>query len=195
MKYLIIFCFAALTLLSCNNSTSTESAQSEEVPTDNGGSQDDPDLVAIDSTIHGFYAWIEANGASLSDINYVKTGKPATLDAAKLAAYFERLKQSGYISQAYVDNETAYLKNLEATAWKTQDVSEEPLTGLDYDRFTCAQDADFTFWKTAPVSADGLGTDRSTATMSGMEGGSERTQQFELVKENGKWLISKILCE
>jgi hypothetical protein len=31
--------------------------------------------------------------------------------------------------------------------------------------------------------------------MTGDEGGSERSQKFELKKENGKWLIAKILCE
>lgn len=192
MKYILFFFLAAFTLLSCKNATSTD--QNAEMPNDNGGSQDHPDLVAIDECIHGFYTWIETNGNALADINFVKVGRPATLDAAKLASYFALLKQSGFISQAYIDNETAYLKNLEANAWKNEDVNEGPLTGLDYDRFTCSQDMMTNWWKTAPVAADGLGTDKSTATMSGMDGESEHTQKFELVKENGKWLIAKILC-
>ncbi|MBI5914111.1 MAG: copper resistance protein NlpE N-terminal domain-containing protein [Bacteroidetes bacterium] len=193
MKFLLIFFLAAFTLLSCKNTTSTD--QSEEVPTDNGGSQDDPDLVAISETIHGFYAWYEANSKPMLDIEFVKPGKPATLDMKKLEAYFALLKQSGFISQAYVDGEKAYLKNLEATAWKDENSQEEPLTGLDYSRLFCAQDWDMNYWTTAPVTAEGLGTDKVTATLSGDEGGSPRMQDFVLVKEGGKWLIAKIDCD
>ncbi|MCO6487464.1 MAG: DUF3828 domain-containing protein [Phaeodactylibacter sp.] len=190
MKYILIFFLATFALASCKNSN--PAGQKDQVPTDNGGSQDDPDLVAINECIHSFYAWYEANGSAL-EADFVKYAKHATLDAAKLASYFSVLKKSGYISQAYIDNETADLKNLEATAWKN--IEDGPLPGLDYDRFTCSQDMpDWAFWKTAPIAADGLGTDKSMATMSGMEGGSERTQKFEMVKENGKWLIAKILC-
>lgn len=190
MKYILIFFLAAFTLFSCKNPNST--GQNAQVSVDNGGSQDDPNLVAINDCIHGFYAWYETNGSAL-EIDFVKFDKHATLDSAKLASYFSILKKSGYISQAYIDHETAELKNLEATAWKN--IEDGPLPGLDYDRFTCSQDIpDWAFWKTAPIAADGLDTDKSMATMSGMESGSERTQEFDMVKENGKWLIAKILC-
>jgi hypothetical protein len=172
-----------------------ETATSTHEPTGNGGSQDDPDLVAIDEAIHGFYKWYEANMNTLANINYVKGGKSSTLDNAQLEAYYALLLKSGFISQAYVDADRAYLKNLEATAWKSENVEEEPITGLDYDRLFCAQDFDINFWVSAPVAAEGLGTDQALATMTGDEGGSERSQKFELKKENGKWLIAKILCE
>jgi hypothetical protein len=112
-----------------------------------------------------------------------------------LDAYYAKLKESGFISQAYIDADKAYLQNLEATAWKNENVEEGPISGLDYDRFFCAQDYDINFWVSAPIAAEGLGTEQATATMTGDEGGSERSQKFELKKENGKWLISKIVCE
>lgn len=184
MKHLLIFTLAAFSLLSCKNA-----------PADNGGSQDDPDLVAIDACIHGFYQWYEANMNTLANIAYIRPGKPATLDNARLDEYYTMLQQSGFISQVYIDGDKAYLQNLEATYWKEEDVTEQPLSGLDYDRFFCAQDYDIVFWTTAPVAADGLGTNQATATLSGVEGSMERTQKFEMVKENGKWLIAKIVCE
>lgn len=198
MKKLLFFFGLTIFLgIACNQASSgTEAgAATTEAPADNGASQDDPDLVAINDAIHGFYAWYETSSNPLFDINFVKPGMPATLDLAKLDAYFAILKQSGFISQAYIDGEKAYLKNLEATAWKNENSEEGPLTGLDYDRFFCAQDFVIDFWKTAPVSAEGLGTDKAKATMSGDEGGSPRTQQFELVKENGKWLIAAVVCD
>ncbi len=195
MKYILVCTLAAMTLLSCQNTNSTGTAKADEVPTDNGGSQDDPDLVAIDAAIHGFYKWYETNMNNLANINYVKGGKSTTLDNAGLDAYYAKLKESGFISQAYIDGDKAFLKNLEATAWKNEDVNEGPLTGLDYDRFFCAQDYDMAFWTAAPVTTEGLGTDKATATMSGTEAGGPRSQQFEVVKENGKWLIAKIVCQ
>lgn len=192
MKYILVFFLAAGLLASCQNSASEPS---EEVPTDDGGSQDDADLVAINDAIHGFYHWYEANLENLANINYVSGGQPATLDQAALDNYYEQLRQSGYISQSYIDNDRAYLTNLEATAWKNEDVNEGPLSGLDYDRFVCAQDYDMEFWQTAPIGAEGLGTDRVTATMSGSEGGSPREQQFDMVKEYGSWKIAKIHCD
>ena len=195
MKYQLFIFLAGLTLFSCKNTTTTDTgAATEELSKDNG-LDDDPDLLAITDLIHGFYKWYEANGNALANINYVKAGKSTTLDAAKLAAYHALLKQSGGISQAYIDADIAYLKNLEATAWKTENANEEPLTGLDFERLFCAQDWDINYWTTAPVYVDGLGTDKVKANLTGVEGGSERTQNFELVKENGKWLISKIICD
>ncbi|MCU0346288.1 MAG: copper resistance protein NlpE N-terminal domain-containing protein [Saprospiraceae bacterium] len=195
MKYQLFIFLAGLTLFSCKNTTTTEAgAATEEVSAENG-SDNDPDLLAITDVIHGFYKWYETNANALANINYVKGGKSSTLDNAKLDAYYASLKQSGFISQAYIDEDRAYLKNLEATAWKNENVNEEPLTGLDYDRFFCAQDYEIAFWTTAPVYVDGLGTDKVKANLTGLEGGSERTQNFELVKENGKWLISKIICD
>ena len=199
MKNLLLFCLLLFGLAACTNSspnsgTANDAATTAE-PTDNGGSQDDPDLVAITETIHNFYKWYGANTEAVANINYVKTGMPAKLDNAQLGAYYAMLLKTGFISQAYVDADKTYLKNLEATAWKTENVKEEPLTGLDYDRFFCAQDYDINFWTAAPVGAEGLGTDMAKATMSGTEGGSPREQHFELKKENGKWLIAKIDCE
>ncbi len=197
MKYLLLFFLATFTLLSCKNTTAPDAgAAAEEVSKDNG-LDDDPDLLAITDVIHNFYKWYNTNNATINDINYVKPGKSTTLDTERLAAYHALLKQSNCISQAYIDDDIAYLKNLEATAWKTEDVRETPLTGLDFERLFCAQDWDINFWMTGPVYVDGLGqgAEKLTATLSGDEGGSPREQKFEVVKENGKWLIAKIVCE
>lgn len=191
---LILFLISAIGI-ACNQAPSgTEAgAATTEVPADNGGPQDDPDLVAINETIHHFYGWYEANMETLANISYIKNGNQ--LDGGQLDAYYAMLMKTGLVHQSYVDADRAYLKNLEATAWKNENVEEGPLTGLDYDRFFCAQDFVMDFWKTAPVGAEGLGTDKVKATMSGDEGGSPRTQQFELVKENGKWLIAAVVCD
>jgi Protein of unknown function (DUF3828) len=197
MKKLMLFCaFLAFNLMACNEKpAAADAAATTEAPADNGSSQADADLVEITNAIHNFYAWYDANIEALSNIHFLKgSGNSTTIDETKLNAYHEALRNSGSISQAYLDSNKAYLKNLESTAWKTENVEETPLTGYDYDLFFCAQDWDIAFWKTAPVVAEGLGTDKVAATMSGQESGGPRTQKFELVKENGKWLISRINC-
>lgn len=195
MKYFLFAFFAVFTLLSCQNSQPTDAAQTTTEPAANESTTTNSDQAAINDVIHNFYKWYEANMEAVVNIGYVKGGKSTTLIPAKLDEYYALIKQSNCISQAYVDADRAYLQNLEATTWKSENVEEEPLSGLDYDRFFCAQDFDIAFWETAPVSVQGPGTDKVLATMSGNEGGSPREQQFELVKENGKWLIAKIICE
>jgi len=195
MKYLLFCCLAVFSCFSCKNTSSPNTAPTTAEPTGKGGSQDELDRVAINNVIHNFYKWYEANEKALVDINYIKGGKSSTLDHPKLDAYFALLSKSGYIGQAYIDSERAYLKNLEATAWKHENVEEETLTGLDYARLFCAQDWDIAFWKTAPITAQGLGTEKVTAMMTGEEGSVKREQKFELVKENGKWVIAKIVCD
>jgi Protein of unknown function (DUF3828) len=195
MKNLLMLCLLLCSLYSCKEAPSNTEAATEEVSQDNG-LDNDPDLLAITDVIHNFYKWYNTNAATIIEIDYVKPGKSTTLDMERLAAYHSLLKQSNCISQAYIDGDLAYLKNLEATAWKTEDVRETPLTGLDFERLFCAQDWDINYWMTAPVYVDGLGlgVDRITATLSGDEGGSPREQKFEVVKENRKWLITNIIC-
>lgn len=181
---ILSICFALSTFLACGT---------EGAPTDKGGSQDDPDLIAVTEVVHNFYKWYENNGDTLSRIDFVKGGKPTTIDDTKLDEYLALLAKSGYIGKTYVDAERAYFKNLEATAWKNENADEEPITGLDYDRFLCSQEIeDFKLLTTAPVTAQGLGTVKITATLEIQE---YLPKKFELVKENSKWLIAKIICE
>ena len=53
-KSILILSIMAIGLFACTESPkSNETATTTDKPTDNGASQDDPDLVAIDGTIHG----------------------------------------------------------------------------------------------------------------------------------------------
>ncbi len=189
MKNLILICFLLTGILACNN------APSNSEPTDNGGSQDHPDLVAINDVIHGFYAWYDVfQKDETRNLNFTtEKGGHLALDLPKLDQFYANLRASGFISDEFIDNDRAVLKKCE-TLWQNEELGDVP-SCLDADRFFCAQDWDLEFWTKAPIAADGLDTDRSTATMSGTEGESAREQKFELKKENGKWLITRIYCE
>lgn len=161
---------------------------------DKSGSQVTADSVAIAEVVHSFYKWYEANGEALANTIFVKGGKSTTIDNVKFDEYFALLAKSGYLSQVFIDTERAEFKNLEATNWKTENVDEEPISGLDYDRFLCSQEMeDFDLLTTAPVSIQKVGTDKVTALL--MISDDYQAKKFELVKENGKWLIAKFICE
>lgn len=198
MKKLFFLLFAFSFLLACNEAptNNAETTTTTEAPTDNGGSQDDPDLVAITNVIHEFYAWYDSfQRDSTRNIIFTdeKKGKHLVLDMPKLDQYLNNLKASGFISDAFIADEKLLWKKCEVL-WQKEELGDVP-SCVDADRFFCAQDWDMEFWTKAPVSAERLGTDKVNATLSGQEGGVEHTQKFELKKENGKWLITKIECD
>lgn len=147
------------------------------------------------AAIHGFYIWYDA---FLRDTNQNTNftddrGPHLKLDPAKFDQYFQSLKASGFLSDEYIAAEKAYFRKCE-TYWQHEEKGDVP-TGMDEDRLFCAQDWDLDFWTKSPVSIEPLDSNRVAATMSGTEGGSPKTHDFELVKESGKWLIAKIACD
>jgi hypothetical protein len=159
-------------------------------PTDKGGAQDAADLVAITDVVHNFYKWYEAfANDDKRRIDYLNSkGKATKLDMPKLAAYHAELMKSGFISKAYIDNDVTYLKKYEAEWTKNKENNNDgPLSGLDFDRVFCGQDWDIKDYTTGAVKADGLSTNQVKVTV--------KASKIELVKENGKWLIAKIICE
>lgn len=171
--------------LACRQNTS---------PKNTGATQNDADLAAITNTIHDFYKWYDSFARDTSrDINFLDLrGKYAKLDRLKVDQYFNNLKASGFISDEYIANEKDFLRKCEPL-WQTED-KNAPLTGLDYNRFFCAQDWDLEFWTKSPVIVNATGAGRVAATLSGTEAGTPREQPLELKLENGKWLIARIIC-
>lgn len=187
MKHLLLLCLTLFSLSACQN-TVNKAKQSA----DTGTTITDADQEAITTVIHNFYQWYNDSINSLQ-VEYINYGKHLSLNMAKVDSYFEPFLKTGFISKEYVEGEKDYLKALEAD-WKKTEYEEGIIDGLDYDRFFCAQDWDIKFWTTAPVTVESLGTNRVKATLTGDEGGGERSQNLVLKKENGKWLITNIDC-
>ena len=141
MKNLILICFLLTGLMACNNAPSTTSE-----PTDNGGSQDDPDLEAITNTIHGFYVWYDAfQKDETRNLNFTsEKDQHLVLDLRKLEQFYANLRASGFISDEFIENDRAVLKKCEAL-WQNEELGDVP-SCLDADRFFCAQDWDLSFW-------------------------------------------------
>lgn len=190
MKNSMLFFALLLCLVACNEApkqvTTTETTTTEPKPTDAGGAQNDVDLKAITDVVHNFYKWYASDVKPIEYIN--SKGKFSKLDMAKVAAYHDQMMKSGFLSKAYIDNDMAYLKKYE-TIWAKdkENGNEGPLSGEDADRVFCGQDWEPKDYTTGTLKVDGLGTNQATTTVG--------ASHLELVKENGKWLISKIVCE
>ncbi|TAD85835.1 MAG: hypothetical protein EAY75_10335 [Bacteroidetes bacterium] len=197
MKNVTLICLVLTCFFACKNAPeSTTSAKEQspaetpvktEVPTGSGSSKDDNDLAAITAAVHNFYKWYET--FTNTDYDFLdNTGKSSKLDNSKLNGYHAALLKSGLLSATYIDNDLAYLKKFEAI-WKQggENVTDGPLSGLDFDRIFCGQDWDVVAYKTGAVKVDVVSANEAKASIEG--------SKLDLVKENGKWLISKITCE
>ena len=103
------------------------------------------------------------------------------------------IQSSGFVSVKFIDNDRAFYKTCEKI-WQTEEAEGIP-TGMDANKYFCAQDWDINFWTKSPVRIKTIGTDKVAATLYGKNGDSPLEHNFELKKESGKWLISKIECD
>lgn len=182
MKNLIFACLFVSLFFACKETPKDATTEASAASADS---------TAIADAIHGFYKWY---GPSPKDAAYVKeVNKHYVLDLPELDKYLANIKSSGFVSTELLDNSMAYFKTCEKL-WQNEEAEGAP-TGLDADIYFCAQDWDLNFWTTSPVRINSLANDRAAVTLNGMDGGSPHEQNFELKKENGKWLLTKIECD
>ncbi len=186
MKKLILLCTVLFVLVSCQEETKNKSETATTVTTDSA---------AIASVIHGFYQWYDpfVNDRK-NDIDFIKVvGKHNTLDLPLFEKYLASIKASGFVSSEFLDKETAYYQAC-AKLWQKEEVGDIP-SGMDANKYFCAQDWDLPFWTTSPIRISPNGDNRVKATLYGTHGDGSREQNFELKKEDNKWLLTKIECD
>lgn len=185
MKKLVFVFLSLLFLSSCKE----ETKKAPELSTVTSDSS------AIADVIHGFYQWYDQSISNrANDINFTKTVKKHyALDLPLLEKYLAHIKSSGFVSSEFLDNEMAFYKSCEKLWLKEE--AEGPPIGMDADKYFCAQDWDINFWTKSPVRIKSIGNDKVAATLYGSMSGSPLEHNFELKKENGKWLLSKIECD
>jgi len=144
-----------------------------------------------EAVIHGFYAWYDAFSKDDSRwINFTDDkGRRLALAPAKLDTCLGHFKASGFVGAEVIEGQKAFYKSCEKL-WQNEP-KDEPPSCPGHDPYFCAQDWELDFWTKAPVFID-LAGDRVSATMRGTEGGSPKEHDFELVQENGKWVLAKI---
>lgn len=183
MKYLLLlFCLANL-CFACTHTPAT------------GGSQAATDLEAVSTAVHGFYAWYDAFqiDQSRNVLFFDNSGEHLRLDSAKLDQYYNNLRAGGFISETFIAADRKFWMDCEVL-WQDEIKGDVP-SCVDYDRFFCAQDWELQRWTHAPVKMEPTGPNSVRATLSDLEPGRAREQVLELAKEQGKWLITRIVCE
>lgn len=185
MKYtLLAILLATFFLLSCGQSSNQSSGETTV--------QTLPDSAAIEKTIHDFYTWYEANDTIVYKIYFTDdSGEHLTLNEEKLSAYLAQFKASGYISDELIANETRFYRAC-AKLWQNEPKEDVP-SGMGADRWLCAQDyvAPYNTGKVTSV----INGDRAQARLTLSDGSYSTDFTYEMVKENGKWLIAKLGCD
>lgn len=153
------------------------------------------DSTAIAATIHGFYGWY--NGfASDTTQAYDFTdasGQHLRLKPDVLEKYLGEFRKSGFVSEEFIANEQKFYAACEKL-WQNEAVDDVP-SGMDADKMFCAQDWEFAEFTTAPVSSR-VNADKATASiMFSPNSPNGESRSFELKKENGKWLLTKVICD
>ena len=184
----MIICLLLSVIWGCQESP--KSPTNTQVPKDVA-----TDSTAIANTIHGFYQWYDAYvNDNTKQIDFLKVVKNHnTLDLPLLDKYLAKIQSSGFISAEFIANDKAFYQACEKV-WQKEEAEGVP-TGMDADKYFCAQDWDINFWTKSPVRIKNIGTDKVAATLYGKHGDGSLEHNFELKKENGKWLISKIECD
>lgn len=182
--YIILISIAAV-FSACGKSNTTDTSTSTVTN----------DSTAVAAVIHGFYKWYD-HFITNDAINYNITdngGAHLTLNQEALDAYLATIKKSGFVNDAFIQGEYAYYKKCEQL-WQNEDKEDVP-SGMDADKYFCAQDYDIAFYTEAPIRIQSLGADKISATMYNTDTEYPMERHFELQKENGKWYISKIECD
>lgn len=187
MKNFIHFLLFSCLILSCkNNSTNTSTPVVEKNMVS--------DSAAIADVIHGFYKFYSTFENDTTQYNFIDdSGKFLKLDETKLKLYLEKYAKTGLVSEEFLTNVRDFYMKC-GKLWVTEEKGDVP-SGMDADIMYCAQDGDFPEFTTAPVMSVIKG-DRATAKMVFKpNGGNGESRNYELKKENGKWLMAKVECD
>jgi len=152
------------------------------------------DSAGMAETIHTFYKWYgEAGKQLITKINFVNTeAKHPRLDLGILGKYLGEFAKSGAICTEFIQNETVFYRAC-GLAWAEQK-SGDILTGFEVDRYYCQQDADPAEFLTAGTSYKMDGEYAIVQLMLDPKGPNGGPRDFEMKKQNGRWLLSKYIC-
>ncbi|MBX7242232.1 MAG: YbjP/YqhG family protein [Bacteroidia bacterium] len=185
MRHLFVIFALILVLSSCQKQAQSNS----------DSKQTKPDSAEIAGVIHGFYQWYGTYAENPNQaVDFTKVvNNHLTLDMPMLEKYLAQIKSSGFVSDEFLNSDRAFYQKCEKF-W-AKESSEEVPTGMDADKYFCAQDWDINYWTKSPVRIKPINADKVAATLYGIQAEASFEQNFELKKENGKWLISKIECD
>jgi hypothetical protein len=152
------------------------------------------DSLGMAESIHTFYKWYGETGKGLiTKINFVNTEiNHPRLDLRILSKYMAEFSKSGAVCTEFIQNETIFYRACEL-AWLEEN-SKDVITGFATDRYYCQQGGDAQEFLTAGVSSQIEGDRATVQLLLDPKGPNGGPRNFEMKKENGKWLLSKNEC-
>ncbi len=121
------------------------------------------------------------------------TGKHLKINEKALKAYLGEFQKSGFVTESFIAGEFDFYQKC-AKLWQNEDIGDVP-SGMDADKMLCAQDGDIQMWTKSPVRVVKINDIQAKATLYASDAGGDFERHFELTKENGKWLLSKVECD
>ncbi len=100
---------------------------------------------------------------------------------------------SGFVSAGFIEQEKAFYKKCEAL-WQKEPKDDVP-SGMDADKYFCAQDWEIKNWITGPIKINFNKNDSASITYLILDSLDNQERKIECQKLNGQWLISKIECD
>ena len=190
MKQLLLTAIFAFFLQACQNKEATKNTTTTETKTAASAAADS---IGITEALHGFFTWYDANNIRISKIDLTKqNGKYLELDEKQLQNYLGEIKKSGFVSDELIADETKFYQAC-AKLWANES-NDEINSGMESDRFLCAQDY-IAPYNTGSVKSIITG-DRAHSTLTLKADMNQSNDfNFEMKKENGKWLLAKLDCD
>ena len=199
MNKVFIFPFLFLLFLGCKKENSAENQfpkESKFERTETPAEASPEDKQGIESAIKGFLSWYQQNFGSLFTYEDVKGGgagkQPFQVNWDGVNGLLKEMKKCPDLDDKFFENEIQFYKKWEDT-WKEKPETKQIPDIFQIDRYLCSAEPDMIFSLIEKTNiAIAVKGETATALM-GYENGNRLP--FELQKREGKWRISRIICE
>jgi hypothetical protein len=193
-RYILVFFFSIMIACSSNNNSRQQADNTNKKTTTKADSyQQQPEITVLE-----FLKWYRANMAALGKIKMVNNNGNATYDSTKFYSvnfegtekYLMGLKQSGFISEIYINQWRQYFKKCDA-AFKKEPQNDGPPAGFDFDFVMCSQDfdEDLAHLEKAKIINEQINNNKSILTIVFP---TTLKLRYWLTSDKGKWLIDNI---
>lgn len=173
----------------CNASTETKIKThplSESLVTEESSS----DTIAMIETVKGFLKWYKENYKQANSFGFTYQDKQGNyhVSISQGEEYLNFLKSSAYISDKYVDAWLKYFKD-KAQYLEENLQNEGPPEGFEFDLVLITQEPELVLNEINNLQFAVSENDGSKAIL---QIAGQFGYDFELIKENGKWMIEYI---
>jgi len=191
MYRIFIIAFIVFLFIFCKN----EQSQTHPLTQVAGVNTTANDSTLLADLIHQFYQWYDKETYDTTHtIDFVNNqGKYLRLDTTKLMAYLAYIKESGFVSDVFIQGDIAFYKECEKY-WQHENKAEVP-SCLDADKYFCAQDWEINKWTSGPIKIVYNQSDSASVKLLILDSIRNDERNIQCHRINGKWLISKIECD